>query len=40
LRESPGREFPQLLVNQRQELFRGLRVASFDGGKNASYVGH
>ena len=37
----PGcREFAQLLVDQRQKLPGGVRIALFDGGKDAGHVIH
>src|SRR5262249_19864082 len=35
-----GRQFAQLLVNQRQELFRDGRIALFDGGQDAGDLCH
>ena len=34
------RELAQLVVNQRQELFSGGRIALLDGGQNAENVAH
>ena len=33
-------ESAQLVIDQRQELVRGLRVALFHGGQDAGDVGH
>ena len=35
-----GRELAQLVVDQRQELLRGVRVALLDGGQDAGDVTH
>jgi hypothetical protein len=35
-----GRQFAQFVVNQRQELFGGVRIALFDGGQDAGDIGH
>src|SRR5262245_32101602 len=35
-----GRQLPQLIVNQRQELFRGVWIATFDGAQDACDVVH
>ena len=35
-----GGESAQLVVDQRQKLFRGVRISLFDGRQNASYIGH
>ena len=34
------RQLAQFVINQRQELLGGVRVALLDGGKDASNVGH
>ena len=35
-----GRQLAQLVIHQRQELFGGLRIASFNLRQNAGDVGH
>src|SRR5262249_60019616 len=35
-----GRQLPQLVVDQRQELFRGVRVAPLDGGQDLGDFAH
>ena len=40
VRHVPGREFAQLIVNERQQLRRGVRVAGVDGGQDARDVRH
>ena len=35
-----GRQLPQLVIDQGQELLRGLGVTLFNGGENAGNVGH
>ena len=35
-----SRQFAQLLVDQRQELPRGVRIALLDGGQDACHIGH
>jgi hypothetical protein len=40
LSEPLGREFAELLVDQRQELLGGVRVALFDGGQDAGDLAH
>ena len=35
-----GRELAQLVVDQRQELLGGVRVALLDGGQDLRDVGH
>ena len=35
-----GRQLAQLVVDQRQELLGGVRVALLDGGQDAGDVGH
>jgi hypothetical protein len=35
-----GRQLAQLVVDQRQELVGGVRVALFDGGQDAGDIGH
>jgi len=40
LRQPLGRQFAQLIVNQRQKLFGSSRIALFDGRKNARDIGH
>ena len=41
---SPGpalrRQFAQLVVNQRHQLLRGMRVAVFDSDQNAGQITH
>ena len=34
-RQFLGRQSPQLVVDQRQQLLRGVRIALLDGGQNA-----
>ena len=34
------RQLAQFLVNQRQKLLRGVRIALLDGGQDAGNVGH
>ena len=40
LTEPPGREFAEFVVNQRQELLGGVRVALLDGGQDAGDLAH
>jgi hypothetical protein len=35
-----GRELAQLIINQRQQLLCGVRIALLDGGQNTGDVAH
>jgi len=40
LSELRGRQPPQLVIDQRQQLFGGVRIAVLDGAQNLGHVGH
>jgi len=40
LGELLGGQLAQLLVDQRQQLLRGVRIAFLDGGQDAGYLTH
>jgi hypothetical protein len=40
LRHLPGREFTKLIVDQRQKLSSGVRVALLNGVENMQDIGH
>jgi hypothetical protein len=40
LSQLPRSQLAQFVIDQRQELLRGMRIALLDGGKNARDFGH